>query len=241
MSKFGGEKRYADILTVLLVIVIIGILGLLGYFGYTAFQEHFIENEAADAVQEFYDTLNNTTSEDEDEQNIEMATLDDFNTSTNTSSNGTSTSGRTKTYLDNYEVKGTINISKTGIEYPILEKATVGSLAKAVGILQIVTCDEMTNPVNELNVPGTNTLILGHNYRNSQFFSNNDQLDIGDKIDITDSAGQTVTYEIYRMYYTTPDDISFMEREIDPNVREITLQTCNDDSSQRLIIWAKDS
>ena len=105
MSKFGGEKRYADILTVLLVIVIIGILGLLGYFGYTAFQEHFIENEAADAVQEFYDTLNNTTSEDEDEQNIEMATLDDFNTSTNTSSNGTSTSGRTKTYLDNYEVK----------------------------------------------------------------------------------------------------------------------------------------
>lgn len=241
MSKFGGEKRYADILTVLLVIVIIGILGLLGYFGYTAFQEHFIENEAADAVQEFYDTLNNTTSEDEDEQNIEMATLDDFNTSTNTSSNGTSTSGRTKTYLDNYEVKGTINISKTGIEYPILEKATVGSLAKAVGILQIVTCDEMTTPVNELNVPGTNTLILGHNYRNSQFFSNNDQLDIGDKIDITDSAGQTVTYEIYRMYYTTPDDISFMEREIDPNVREITLQTCNDDSSQRLIIWAKDS
>ena len=238
MSKFGGEKRYADILTVLLVIVIIG---LLGYFGYTAFQEHFIENEAADAVQEFYDTLNNTTSEDEDEQNIEMATLDDFNTSTNTSSNGTSTSGRIKTYLDNYEVKGTINISKTGIEYPILEKATVGSLAKAVGILQIVTCDEMTTPVNELNVPGTNTLILGHNYRNSQFFSNNDQLDIGDKIDITDSAGQTVTYEIYRMYYTTPDDISFMEREIDPNVREITLQTCNDDSSQRLIIWAKDS
>lgn len=241
MSKFGGEKRYADILTVLLVIVIIGILGLLGYFGYTAFQEHFIENEAADAVQEFYDTLNNTTSEDEDEQNTEMATLDDFNTSTNTSSSGTSTSGRTKTYLDNYEVKGTINISKTGIEYPILEKATVGSLAKAVGILQIVTCDEMTTPVNELNVPGTNTLILGHNYRNSQFFSNNDQLDIGDKIDITDSAGQTVTYEIYRMYYTTPDDISFMEREIDPNVREITLQTCNDDSSQRLIIWAKDS
>ena len=32
MSKFGGEKRYADILTVLLVIVIIGIVALLGYF-----------------------------------------------------------------------------------------------------------------------------------------------------------------------------------------------------------------
>ena len=130
-------------------------------------------------------------------------------------------------------------ISKTGIEYPILERATVGSLSKAVGILQIATCHDITTPVSELNIPGTNALILGHNYRNGQFFSDNDQLDLGDTIDITDSAGQTVTYEIYKMYYTTPDDISFMERELDPSAREITLQTCNDDSSQRLIIWAK--
>ena len=45
MSKFGGEKRYADILTVLLVIVINGIVALLGYFGYTAIRERAIENE----------------------------------------------------------------------------------------------------------------------------------------------------------------------------------------------------
>ena len=241
MSKFGGEKRYADILTVLLVIVIIGIVALLGYFGYTAIRERAIENEAADAVQEFYNTLNdtNTASDDENEGNTELATLDDFNTSVESTSNGTATSGRKKTYLDNYEVKGTIKISKTGIEYPILERATVGSLSKAVGILQIATCDDITTPVSELNIPGTNAFILGHNYRNGQFFSDNDQLDLGDTIDITDSAGQTVTYEIYKMYYTTPDDISFMERELDPSAREITLQTCNDDSSQRLIIWAK--
>lgn len=244
MSKFSGEKRYADILTVLLVIVIIGIIALLGYFGYTAIKEHVVENEAADAVQEFYDNLNNTntTSEDEETNTESSVTLADFNANTDTSaSSGSSTSGRKKTYLDDYEIKGTIKIKKTGIEYPILEKVTVGSLSKAVGILQIATCDEITTPVTELNIPGTNVLILGHNYRNGQFFSDNDKLDIGDNIEITDSAGDTVTYKIYNMYYSTPDDISFMERELDPNVREITLQTCNDDSSQRLIIWAKDS
>ena len=93
MSKFGGEKRYADILTVLLVIVIIGIVALLGYFGYTAIRERAIENEAADAVQEFYNTLNdtNTASDDENEGNTELATLDDFNTSVESTSNGTAT------------------------------------------------------------------------------------------------------------------------------------------------------
>ncbi len=243
MSKFGGEKRYADILTVLLVIVIIGIVALLGYFGYTAIKEHVVENEAADAVQEFYDNLNNTntTTDDENESDMNYASLEDFGTTNTSTSNTSSTSGRKKTYLDEYEIKGTIKIRKTGIEYPILEKVTVGSLSKAVGILQIATCDEITTPVSELNIPGTNVLILGHNYRNGQFFSDNDKLDLGDSIEITDSAGDTVTYKIYKMYYSTPDDISFMERELDPNVREITLQTCNDDSSQRLIIWAKDS
>ena len=240
MSKLRSGKRYADILTVLLVIVIIGIIALLGYFGYTAINERVIENEVADVVQEFYDNVD--SDEDETDEDTTVVSLDDFNVvSSSENSTTTSTSGKKKTYLDEYEVKGIIKISKTGIEYPILEKVTVGSLSKAVGILQIATCDDITTTVTELNVPGTNALILGHNYRNGQFFSDNDQLSTGDKIEITDTSGTTVTYTIYNMYYTTPDDISFMERGLDPNTREITLQTCNDDSSQRLIIWAKDS
>ncbi len=239
MSKLRSGKRYADILTVLLVIVIIGIIALLGYFGYTAIKERIVENEAADVVQEFYDNVN--SDEEETDENTTVASLDDFNVVSSSETSTTSTSGKKKTYLDEYEVKGTIKISKTGIEYPILEKVTVGSLSKAVGILQIATCDDITTTVTELNVAGTNALILGHNYRNGQFFSDNDQLSNGDTIQITDTSGTTVTYTIYNMYYTTPDDISFMERGLDPNTREITLQTCNDDSSQRLIIWAKDS
>ena len=68
MSKFGGEKRYADILTVLLVIVIIGIVGLLGYFGYKAITRNKVENDAADATQQFYNNIG-SSSDDEEEEN----------------------------------------------------------------------------------------------------------------------------------------------------------------------------
>lgn len=243
MSKFGGEKRYADILTVLLVIVIIGIIVLLGYFGYKAIRKNIIESDASDATEQFYNNINQSSIEDEEDNNVSPdVNLDDFNlNTTNPDNSGGSSSGRKRTYLGEYEIKGTIRIPKTGIEYPILEKSTVGALAKSVGILTISTCDEITTPVKELNVPGTNALILGHNLRNGQFFSDNDKLENGDEIQVTDYTGQTVKYTIYNMYYTSSDDISFMSRELNPNVREITLQTCNDDSSQRLIIWAKDS
>ena len=234
--KRSGSKNFSDILTILLVIVIIGIIALLIYFGYKAIDKKKTEDANAEAVEEFKSVV---LDDDDDDSDDTTADLSDFITETDYSSS--SSSGRTKTYLDEYEVKGIIEIPATGIEYSILESATVGSLSKAVGILEIATCDEITETVTDLNVKGTNALILGHNYRNGQFFSDNDQLEIGDVIKITDQLGETVTYTIYNMYYTTSDDISFLERELDPDVREITLQTCNDDSSQRLIIWAKDS
>ena len=89
-----------------------------------------------------------------------------------------------------------------------------------------------------LNEPG-NTVIVGHNYRNGLFFSNNSKLANGDKV-IIKSPSETVTYIIYNIYYTTPDDASYMKRPVDEGVREISLSTCNNDSSQRLIIWAKE-
>lgn len=251
----GKSKVFADFLTVLLVLVIVGIIGLLGYFGYKAIAKHNIETEATKAVEEFYrvvekdkkDKEENNDNNEEPAEGEERANLSEFinqnpnnNDNNNNQSNGTK-QGSAKAYLSGYEIIGAIKIPKTGIEYPILGKASIGSLAKSVGVMEIATCDTITSVVHNLNVPGTNAYILGHNYRNGQFFSNNDQLSIGDIIYITDATGETVTYSIYKMYYTTPEDVTFMERDLDPYVREISLQTCNADSSQRLIIWAKDS
>ena len=128
--------------------------------------------------------------------------------------------------MEGYEVKGTIKIPKTGIEYPVLDSVTKRSLEIAVGIAY--------GPgINEVG----NTIIYGHNYRNGLFFSDNKKLSNGDKILLTDQTGKTITYVIYNIYQTDPSDASYFTRDTNGK-REISLQTCTDDSSARIIIWA---
>ena len=257
-KRYGSSKgRYSDFLTVLLVLVIIAILALIGFFGYKAINKKSIEVGSQNAFDTFQNSVKNLTVENEvvenevienevtneveDDGDTDMSVLISDPVEKPKEENPTVQQPEVpKQYYEGYEVKGSISIPKTGINYVILEKVTPKSLAAAPAILDIVGCDSMSGTIKSLNVPGTNALILGHNYRNGLFFSDNYKLANGDKIVITDPTGLTVTYTIYKMYYTDASDASFMERELDPNVREITLQTCNDDSSERLIIWAKD-
>ena len=88
-----------------------------------------------------------------------------------------------------------------------------------------------------INQPG-NSVIIGHNYRNGLFFSNNKKLNIGDKIYITGNDGKKVTYTIYNKFEATPEDTSFYQRDTGGKA-EVTLSTCTDDSKARLIICAK--
>lgn len=262
MKKRIGAKSYADVLTVLLVIIIIAIIALLGYFAYKVIDKNNVETTASTTNDEFLAAAEANkkaiAKSKTEEEEVDVPTEIDFekaNAIINSGNNGQSAEGSQdsttqttasnveikKTYLGNYEVKGSISIPKTNCNYPILEKVTVDSLKKSIAILDIVSNPELNRTVKDLNVPGTNAFILGHNYRNGQFFSNNDKLAIGDTIKITDQTGTTVAYTIYHMFYTSPDDVSFMERDVDVNTREITLQTCNEDSSERLIIFAKDN
>ena len=119
-----------------------------------------------------------------------------------------------------------IEIPKTKIKYPILEKVSKKGLETSVCIQY----------GKGLNIPG-NTVIVGHNFRNGLFFSNNKKLSNGDSIYITDNLGQKVKYIIYNKYETTPEDTEYMLRNTDGK-REISLSTCTDDSSKRTIIWA---
>ena len=252
MSKFRSGRRYADILTILLVIIIIAIVGLLGYFGYKAVNKKTVEANASNALEEFKKntpviTPDDNVVSDGDNQGSNSSNLDSIIQDRPTepdkqpSNSTTNPKPKNKTYLGNYEIKGSINIPKTKCEYPILETVTTDSLSKSVAILDIIASAGITEKVTDLNIPGTNAFILGHNYRNGMFFSNNDKLSEGDKIKITDQTGLTITYTIYKMFYTTEGDTSFLLRDIDPNTREITLQTCNENSSQRLIIQARDN
>lgn len=91
------------------------------------------------------------------------------------------------------------------------------------------------------NRPG-NTVIIGHNYRNGELFSNVTKLKIGDKIYLKTNGQDEIEYTIYKIFETSSSDASFYNRDTQGK-REITLSTCTDDvevTDNRLIILGKE-
>lgn len=213
--------RYGNVLTVILVIVIVLILGLVGWFAYDMYKQSSTNNKAQSAMDDFNNNIRKRVEERKIEGNTDIE-IGNAVKSTET------VLGAKKTYLENYEVKGIIEIPKTGIKYPILQPVTKRSLELAVAILYGPGLNEVGN-----------TVILGHNYRNNLFFSNNDKLTNGDKILITDQTGTTLTYEVYRKFEVDQNDSEYMTRDTE-NRREISLSTCTDDSKARIVVLAKE-
>ena len=213
------NSKYSKVLTGILIAVIVGIVGTIGYFVYDLYVVKSKNSDAQDIVDQFSKSSIKREFSDDENTDVENP-LDSINSLESSAASGE------KVYMEGYEVMGTIEIPKTNVEYPILSEVTKKSLETSVAILYGVG----------LNQPG-NTTIVGHNYRNGLFFSDNKKLSKGDTIKITDQTGTTVTYEIYDMYETSPSDASYMQRDTEGR-REISLSTCTDDSSQRLIILA---
>lgn len=220
------ENKYSNFLTVLLVIVIIAIIGCLIFGGYKVYQQFNSTKDATEYVNSFIEnTTNNVTNIAVD--NNTTNTTDVLNQVQDTpTSNTSSSSGKEQTYKG-FTVIGTIEIPKINLSYPILKEASTAAIERSVAMLYGV------GP----NQPG-NTLIIGHNYRNGQFFANNKNLSIGDKVYITDLSGKRLAYTIYDKFETTTEDTEFITRDTN-GAREISLQTCTDDGSLRLIILAK--
>lgn len=89
----------------------------------------------------------------------------------------------------------------------------------------------------EPNKPG-NFCIAGHNYRNTKFFSKVPTLEEGDIIEITDLTNKTVDYSVYDKYTVYDDQTECTSQETDGKT-EITLITCTNDSSKRVIVKAR--
>lgn len=83
-----------------------------------------------------------------------------------------------------------------------------------------------------------NICIAGHNYNNSMFFSNLFLLDNNDEIYIYDANNEKYTYIVFKSYEVIPSDFSPLF-DYENNSKELTLITCNNLNSNRLIIKAK--
>ena len=215
------ESKYSKVLTVILVIVIIAILGLIGFLGYNYYQKYIITKDTSDFVDNFQGEV--SEGKDDSEGQNDGNNDDAFNGIEDANTGNSST---VKTY-QGFTVLGTIEIPAISIKYPILEKVTKRSIEVAVAFLYGAGVNE----------PG-NSVIIGHNYRNGLFFSNIKNLNIGDKIYITDNDGEKLTYTVYNKFEAAPEDTSFYQRDTGGKP-EITLSTCTENVQKRMIILAR--
>lgn len=237
------NSRYSKFLTIALVVVIVLIIGLLIFWGVDTLVKYNVNNESEEGIAAFKNqtqsgnanlilptgnTTNVITNTVITDPYANLVIPDENTEQNNSSASDTSKGENGEVLYKGFPMMGYIEITKTDIKYPILKEATKEAMEKSVCIL--------TGP--GLNKTGV-TVISGHNYRNGLFFSNNAKLSTGDKIYITDNSGQTITYEIYKKYQTTPEDASFTTVDTEGK-REIVLTTCTDDSKNRIIICARE-
>lgn len=217
------EGKYSKSLTIGLIIGIVVIIAVIGFFTFDYIRNSKIKDEASEAVGKFEGNVENKEKPETNEIDDVILNIEVENIIINT--DGSSNNGE-KMYKGFPQV-GTIQIPKINLEYPILKDASKKAIEVSVAV----------NGGPGLNKVG-NTIIIGHNYRNGTFFSNNKNLSEGDKIYITDELGQKVEYTIYNIFTTEPEDSDYMDRDTGGK-REITLVTCTDDTKSRLIICAK--
>mgnify|MGYP004641532601 FL=1 len=219
------KSKYSNFLTIILIVAIVFVIVLVSILAVNAYKRYKNDKDAENAISRFENNIGQNNNTNSSGQNLIEQNVTNDTTGGDTSGGGT----RQVTYYNNFVMIGYIEIPKINIKYPILEKETVPSLEQSVAVRY------PDNP--KLNEPG-NVVIAGHNYRNGQFFSNLKNVVTGDIIKITDANGQTLVYTVYEKYETTPEDVAYITRDIGDNT-EITLVTCTDDSSARIIVKAR--
>ena len=128
---------------------------------------------------------------------------------------------------NNNEIIGFIEIPNINIYYPIF--ANIND-----ELLKISPC-RFSGPLpNNIG----NLCIAGHNYDNNKFFSKISSLKNNDIIYVYDISNKKLAYNVFANYEVNSNDLS-PTIENNSNIRELTLVTCNNYNSNRIIIKAK--
>lgn len=228
-----STSKYSTVLTIILVVLVVAILIGIGILLWNkVLKPRKDTKDKLEAIEEFDIKIGKANEEIESNpDNSNYISQDNPEDSTNPGGNGGNgqVSVRKKPTYKGYVMLGYITIPKTRVKEPILDTVTPDALNTAVAVLY------PSNP--QLNEPG-NIVIIGHNYRNGTFFSNNKNLAVGDILKIKDNSGRELTYTIYKKFQTSENDTSFYNRDTG-GIPEVTLSTCTDDVKARIIIQAK--
>ena len=220
------EGKYGKALTIGLIALIIIVLGVLAFFIVDFVRNTNDKSDAEEAAGYSGSVIKTNSSKQNKDTNSEAVELN-VQLENFVAGTGTGTKNVTKTYKG-FPMSGSIEIPKINLNIPVLEDAS----AKAIDVSVAINGGPGLNKVG-------NTVIIGHNYRDGRFFANLKNISNGDKVYITDNLGTKVEYIVYNIYTTSPEDSDFMDRPTN-GAREITLDTCTDDTQSRLIVWAKE-
>ena len=207
---------------IIIIITVIALISVIGYLTYYYISNYIALKQAEKAVDEFENEV--IVVAIDDEENAQNEIQNEQTPQTNQSTTNKTTS---KVSYKGYSMIGTIQIPKTKVKAPIVDKVTTTSITAAAAVLYGPGLNEVGN-----------TVIVAHNYRNGTFFSNNKKLVIGDKVYITDITGRKIEYTIYKTYLASETEFDYATRDT-AGKREISLSTCTDNTKKRLIIFAK--
>lgn len=128
---------------------------------------------------------------------------------------------------EDYETDAILKIPCIDLTYPVLSKTSDE-------LLKISLNKYWGNGPNQIG----NYCIVGHNYASGKMFGKLHRMEIGDTATL-EKDGKSVTYEAYDKYIVSPDDVS-CTTQLTGGKREITLITCSNYGTQRLIIKCRE-
>lgn len=128
--------------------------------------------------------------------------------------------------IEGYKVLGKIKISDLNIEQYILDSTESKALDNGVGKI------ENGGSINNYG----NFCIAGHNQE--EVFENLENLEVDDKIILVDKDMEETTYKVTKITEVEPDNLECLLQ--DENKIELTLITCKNGATTRLIVKAEE-
>ena len=135
-------------------------------------------------------------------------------------------------------------ITDSGLSYTIDAILDIPSLEISYPVISETSDELLKISVNKYwgRTPNSvgNYCIVGHNYGNGNMFGKLYKMQVGDTINLTGMNNKkTVTYEVYDIYITEPEDVSCTS-QLTGGKREVTLITCSNYGTQRRIIKCRE-
>lgn len=131
-----------------------------------------------------------------------------------------------ETSYKGYTVSAKLEIPAINLETYVLQKYSLQALNVTVTKFWGANANQIGN-----------YCIAGHKFQNRNMFFDLKKLKIGDKLSIVDNEVGRVEYKIYDIYQVMPEDVSCLSQETDGK-KEVTLITCTNDSTKRIIVKA---